>query len=168
MQKFIRTMAIVAVALAALSVLLLLISVPLQQLIADEIYGWGGDLLGLLPIFPVLPLLFTLLRTACMVPLIFCSGNKKVGIWLEIVVFAVLLLVLPFLSQIADTLATQILSQIRGSAYLTAHSVVNQISNMCLRTAGWGQALAYAVCGMSLVYKKHSNDKTVLPIQDGF
>jgi len=154
MHKMIRIMAILAVALTALSLLLLLISIPLQPWLARELYNYSDDMLAMLPIFPVLPFVLTLLRGACMVPLAICSGNKKVGIWLEIAVFAVLLVVLPTLSQLLETIYVALIGNTRGNLYMAANSMVSVIANRMLTPASWGQALAYAVCGMSLVYKR--------------
>ena len=151
MQKFIRTMAIIATALIALSLFLLLFTIPFQRLIAKEFYGME-EALSALPQFPVIPFIFCLLRLACVALLIICCGNKRGGIWLELIVFFSLLMVLPFLNSIISTAYTTLLARM-GVLRLTANNYVSMIANYCLQPASWGGALAYAVCGMSIIYK---------------
>ena len=155
MQKFMRIMAIVAVALAALSLTLLLLTIPLQQWIGEAL-NYPEESLAALPMLPVLPFVFTLLRTACMALLLVCCGRKKGGVWLEIAVFACLTVVIPSISQFVTPMYSQLLVNMRGSAFVAANSVVNQIANMCQTPLSYGQAIAYAVCGMSFVFKRMS------------
>lgn len=158
MQKFIRIIAIVAAALMALSLSLLVITVPFQRLIATEVYGMEYAA-SALPQFPIVAFIFCLLRLGCAALLIVCGGNKRGGIWLELVVFFTLLAVLPPLNSYFSTIYTQFLGRM-GEYRLAANSCVSMITNFCLQPALWGQALAYAVCGMSIVHKHMSNSKT--------
>lgn len=151
MQKFIRTMAIVATALVGLSLLLLLITFPFQSWIFR--YSYRVSLhLDALPLFPLVPFVFCLLRLACVALLIICCGNKKGGFWLELIVFFSLLLILPPLQSVAQTFYITMLGRM-GEHYIAANNVVTNIANYCMQPASWGGALAYAVCGMSIIYK---------------
>ena len=160
MQKFIRIMAIVAVCLVGLSLFLLLLTIPFQRMIAMGIYDYPYDVVGILPRFPLLPFVFGCLRLGCMVLLIICCGNKKGGIWLELIVFACLMLVIPGISRIVTPIYTQMATRM-GSTYIVANNIVSSIANTCMIPGGWGQAIAYAVCGMSIVFKKMSKPDEV-------
>ena len=154
MQKFIRIMAIVAVALIGCSALLLLVSFPFQSLIAKNVYGYGDELLSHLPQFPLIPFLFCFLRLGCAVLLIVCCGNKKGGIWLELVALVCLAVILPGASRLVNLLYTPLIYRAQGSAAIAASSVVNNIANFCLIPGSFGQTIAYVVSGMSIVFKK--------------
>ena len=161
MQKFIRTMSIIAVVLVGLSLFLLLFTIPFQRMIAKGIYGMDLATVGSLPRFPLLPFVFGCLRLGCMVLLIICCGNKKGGIWLEIIVFICLALVIPVISQMVSPVYNNLIGKTMGAYHMAANSIVNSIAGVCLSPAGWGQAIAYAVCGMSIVFKKMSKSDEV-------
>ena len=158
MKKTIRIMAIIAVVLAGLSIILILASIPFQSMLAREVYGYPEDLVEILPRFPLLSFLICFLRTACIALLIICCGNKKGGIWLELLILGCLVIILPSISQIVSPLYTVLLSRV-GSQYLAANSVVTNIANFCLIPSNWGQALAYVTCGMSIAFKKIDTNK---------
>lgn len=158
MQKFIRITAIVAVALMGLSLLLILISVPFQESIA--LYLTDGSLKGdrvmeLLPMFPTIPFLFGCLRLCCIVALLLVCYSKKDSIYFEIIIFVCLLVVLPLINY-AVTQDTVELMADKGATYVGANSIANVISDYCLIFSDWAQAIAYSVCGMSILSKRMS------------
>ena len=153
MQKFIRIAAAVAVALMGVSLLLLLVTVAMQPTIGRWL-NYPADVLGVLPRFPLIPALFCCLRLGCVALLLSCCGNKKGGIWLEVIVFICLAMILPAFNSVA-TYSHQILVGNRmGAAYIAANALVSNIASCCMISAGIGQALAYATCGMSVIFKK--------------
>lgn len=155
MQKFIRIMAIVAVALVGTSLLLMLISIPFQRSIVSDIFGYHNeDVLNLLPLFPFTDFLSCFLRLVCVSLLLFSCFKKNSGISLEFIVFVCLAVVLPIINQFVFYLY-QLFNQ---DAYSIANSMVSNLSYYCLTPANLGQAVAYAVCGMSIVYKKTKKD----------
>lgn len=158
MKKTIRIMAIIAVALAGLSIILILASIPFQSMLAREVYGYPEDWVETLPQFPLISFLICFLRTACIALLIICCGNKKGGIWLELLILGCLVIILPSISQIVSPLYTVLLSRM-GDQYLAANSVVTNIANFCLIPSNWGLALAYVTCGMSIAFKKIDTNK---------
>ena len=155
MQKFIRIMAIVAAVLVGLYLLLLVGTIPFQRMIASGVYGYPDDVVGALPQFPLLPFLFCLLRLGCMILLVVCCGNKKGGIWLEVIVFALLAVVLPALSNLLSPVYNLWIGRM-GHTHAAAQSIVNTIANFCAIPGSLGQAIGYAVCGMSIVFKRMS------------
>lgn len=155
MNKFIRVTAIVGAALVALSLCLLLISIPLQPVLG-RVYMHQGEFLSFLPIFPVAAFVNLFLLLGCTVPMIFCAGKKKGGIWLEILLFVALVLVLPLISSVLSTGLSVVAGNYRGSSYMAAYSIVNTISGWFTWTAGIGRAITLVACGMSITYKKLS------------
>lgn len=161
MQKFIRIMAIIATALVALTLLLLIICVPFQRYIA-EYFSSSPDIIGLLPIFPTADFLLCSLRLIFVALLIICCGNKRGGIWLEIVVFLSLTVILPVINYVVSTMSTMWYGKFQGYSYLAANTVISRISQFCFVPAGIGYALALVACGMSIVFKfmsKRNADK---------
>lgn len=150
MQKTIRIFAILSAALAGFSLILLIASLPFQQLYA-QLLNYPEYLMGALPVFPVVPFLSCLLKVGCFALLIICCG-KKGGIGLEILMIIVFIAVLPLISTVATFIHTGITSSL-GSNQLMANSLMSTISTFCCSPANWGQALAYITCGMSIAFK---------------
>lgn len=160
MQKTIKIMSIVAVVLAAFSLFMLLVTIPFQGLIASGVFGYSGSETGAFPIFPTMPFINCFMRTACMALLIVCCGNKKGGIWMELLVLASMVFVLPAFSSAVSQTYNVFVSRAMGLKYVAANSVASTIANYCLVPAGWGQTIAYVTCGMSIVFKKMSKERT--------
>lgn len=156
MQKFIRISAIVATALVAMSLLLILVSIPLQSVIARNVFNYPAEFMALLPQIPVVQLLTCFVRLACIALLIICCGNKKGGIWPEVAVFVLLVAVVPTLGSVGWVLYSQLFVNLRGYAYSGANTAVNNITSFCAMPAGLGQAIAYVACGMSIAFKRLS------------
>ena len=151
MQKTIRIFAIISAVLVGFSLVLLIFSLPFQRLLAQAL-GYPEFSLAVLPMFPFVPFLSCLLRAGCIAVLIICCGNKKGGIWLEILMLAILVIVLPFINTAASTAYTAFIARY-GNAKIAANGVVSRISDFCCQPANWGQALAYITCGMSITFK---------------
>ena len=157
MQKTIRILAVIAAVLVFASLFLLVATMPLQKLLATQIYRYPEDMIGELPQFPVVPFINYLLQTGCVVLLIIGCSSKNSGIWPELLVVILLAILLPIINTVATTVYSTILSQL-GSNNVVAYSVANQIASLCGYPALWGTALAYVVCGMS-VASKHISKK---------
>ena len=155
MSKTIRILAIISVGLVGFSLVLLVASVPLQRVLA-QILDYPAMAIGELPIFPLKEFLFCLLRAGCVASLIICCGNEKGGIWLEILVLIVLVIVFPLINVVASTVYNQLQF---GTERMAANSVVSTISAFCCYPANWGQALAYVTCGMSITFKAMSKKR---------
>ena len=155
MQKAIRISAILSAALVGFSLVLLVGSLPLQRTLAQSL-SYSEDLIGMLPIFPVIPFLCCFLTAGCIALLIICCGNKKGGIWLEILVIVALAIILPLINTAASTAYAGFIGRFSGTAKLAAASLVSKIASFCCYPANWGQALAYITCGMSIAFKAMS------------
>ena len=156
MQKLIRIMAIVAAVLVGFSLLLLLGTIPFQRTVGSNLLGYPDAMTEGLPQFPLMAFLFTFLQLGCMILLIVCCGNKKGGIWLEVIVFISLAVLLPLLSQVLEPMYNVYVGRMRGETYLAAKSVVNSICVYCRMPGSLGIAIGYGVCGMSIVFKRMS------------
>ncbi len=154
MQKIIRVMIRIAAVLMGISILLLLLSVPLQGFIAKH-FDYPAYIVSALPIFPFMQFLFCLLGTGCIALLITCCGKEKGGIWLEILVLVLLAIVLPVLNNLALPIYMSFMGRF-GELKIAAYSAASQITTYCLTPAALGQVLAYVSCGMSIAYKKMS------------
>ena len=150
MQKFIRISAIVAAALVAVSVFLLLVSIPLQGLLV-QINNYPESAQAALPIFPTIPLMICLMQLGCMIPMIFASSQRG-GIWLEILLFVIMAVAIPSTSSAMSTMQAVLFGQM-GSNLVAANSFISPLIKLCTNPAGLGQCIAYAVCGMRLISK---------------
>ena len=156
MQKFIRVLAIIAAVLVALSLLALLISIPCQRLIAGSWFHYPEQMVAALPIFPLAHFIHCFLLLGCTALMIVCAGNKKGGIWLEILLLVMLALVVPVLSTALTNVQTILTGHLRGDSYVAANSVVNQISGYCMWPGNLGNSLSLVACGMSIAFKQMS------------
>lgn len=153
MQKLIRITAIIATALTMLGIQLVVLSVPVQPWIAENIYHYPKDVVDCLPIIPFDMVFSYTLRLDCMALLIICCGNKKGGIWLELIAMILLAVVLPEIDRAVAILYTQILGSYGGHIVVGVRSFVNNIANYCLIPCNWGYALSFVAGGMSIVHK---------------
>ena len=107
MKIFARITAIFAVLLIMLSVLLLIITTIFQGPIA----GLFCDLHQIMPQWlktwririPWQAFLTCFAQMICIAPVIFLAGRKKGGIWIEIVLFVLLLFCIPALNRLVET-----------------------------------------------------------------
>ena len=149
MQKLIRTSAIVAVALKAAASTLILMSYFFQPIIIDLFYNSSpSDGGSIFLIF--IQSLWSLFAT---IPLLFCCGKQKGRIVLELIVFGLLSLVLPAANTLTSVMFTNVIARTFGGAQVAAYSIANSIASYCAIPGNWGSAVAYAACGMSIVYK---------------
>jgi hypothetical protein len=155
MQKVIRIVAIIAVILVALSLLLLLATIPFQQSLG-RLWSTSDDVLALLPIFPLAQFVPCFMLLGCAILAVVFGGNKKGGIWLEILVFAAVALALPVMRGLLSYVQTVAIGHYRGSVYLVANATAAQIASYCMWPANLGNSLVLVVCGMSIVFKRMS------------
>ena len=161
MQKTIRVLAIIAAVLVGISLFLLVASMPFQRAISTQIYRYPADMAAELPLFPLIPFVTCLLEAGCVALLIICCGNKNGGIWLEILVVAVLAIVLPAINNVATQVYATVLGRF-GSEKIVANSIVSVISSYCRFPADWGLVLAYITCGMSIAFKVISKKQSAV------
>lgn len=153
MQKLIRITAIIATALTALGISLVVLSAPVQPWIAENIYHYSEDVVDCLPIIPFDMVFSYSLRLGCMAMLIICCGNKKGGIWLELIAMILLAVVLPEIDRAVTVLYTQTLGSYGGHAVMAGRIIASNIANYCLIPCNWGYALSFVAGGMSIVHK---------------
>ena len=154
MQKLIRNLTIIATALVATSLFLLLVTTPFQQAINTGFYRYR-DINSILPVVPVIPFSICMLRFVCVALLIACCGNRKGGIWMELVIIGIMVMFLPTLHTVLNYGYNTFLMR-KGADYVIANSLMSQISTYCLIPADLGIILAYVCCGMSIVFKRMS------------
>ncbi len=158
MQKNIRIIAIIAVALEAMSMLLLIITTIFQQQLG-KMLGYPDVVLGMLPKLPIVQFMYCIASFTVILLLLICCGNKKGGIWLEIIALICLAVVLPTMNQMLGWILNTLIAQQRGTAYMAATSAASLIAGFCMMPGTLGQTLAYVTCGMSIAYK-HVHKKT--------
>ena len=152
MQKFIRISAIAAVILKAVALTLILTGFILQPVIANIFYDYS--ITEWQYTFPTTAFVSVLFSLGATIPLMFCCGKNKGGIVLELIVFGLLLLVIPFINDVGAWLCNMLMARMYGVYQMGMTSIANSIANFCAIPGGWGSAVAYAACGMSVVFKR--------------
>lgn len=160
MQKTIKIMTIVSVALVGFSLILLLATIPFQGIIMQYTYGLLNEHLAAeLPQFPWLYFIRCLICLAFVTLLFFCWRRNN-SIKFELIVIICLVFVLPSIERIAIPLYNNIVIRVMGSERGTVVLSMQNFSDLCLIPAGWGKAVAYVTCGMSIAFKKFQKNKT--------
>ena len=156
MQKTIRILAVIAAILVALSLLLLLVSIPLQRMLANKVFGAPQDVIGILPIVPWITFTGCFMLLGCAILAVVFGGSQKGGIWLEILVLIAVMIVLPLMNTLLGNMLTVVMGQHRGSLYVAANSMSSTITSYCMWPGRLGQSIILVVCGMSMAYKHMS------------
>lgn len=165
MQKLIRITAIVTVALMALSVILILVSVPLQEAILEHKYGNEfSEYTSHLPIFPSTPFSVGILRLICTAALLLVCFSKKTGIRFEIIIFALMLIMIPVIDYVYTVSGDYTMIAEYGANYYGAYALAEVIADNCMIFSNFAQAIAYALCGMSVVYKRMKKETEVTAV----
>lgn len=162
MQKAVKATTIISIVLIGASLTLLLVSIPFQRTIAYKLFGYSPEAMVRLrlPQFPVIPFSFCLLRAGCVALLFICCNNRKTSIWLEILIIIILAIILPSINTISSTVYSMYAGRL-GVEFSQGHSVVSQISAFLLGPSGYGTALAYVTCGMSIASKTRRKQNLV-------
>lgn len=156
MEKLIRKSAMIAAILMGISLMLILMTVPLQRALAEYLLGYPGEQLELFPFFPVLTFGKCLLSAVCVALVSISCSNKKSSIWFEVILLGCLAIVLPGTFQILSNIYQRVLSGMGGVDLILTNSAATIMANYCAIPAYLGQILAYVTCGMSIAYKKLS------------
>ena len=147
MKKLINISAVTAIVLYAISLVLLIASIPFQYVYLDAEFFRDA-----IPMFPTLPFVFCFLHMCCAVILLIgCIKSRSYG--LEIVIFLCIVLILPIANMIVSPMYATLLNRASEAAQATVYGTVIAMSNYCMIASNIGHALACAVCGMSVVFK---------------
>lgn len=63
-----------------------------------------------------------ILKAGCLAVLIICCGNKRGGIWLEVLMLVVLLAIIPGIQEFALAFVTSFYGHSMGMLYMTGYS----------------------------------------------
>ena len=161
MKKAIRVLSIVSTALVGLSLVLMLFSILLQPFLANPMHS---SVFARQMIIPIVPLMTVLLTLGCTLFPLFFAGKENRGIWSEILVIALLATAIPLIHSVASLVFQQLINAM-GSEYIAAYVSVLSITNLFKSLADLGVVLAYVVCGMSIAYKKSSQEPRRIYVQ---
>lgn len=156
MQKLIRILAIVACVLVAVSLFLMVASMPFKTVLGRLLVS-SEQILAAMPLAHWPSLVYGLLLFGCTALLIVCCGNKKGGIWLELLVIVLVAVVLPLASRGMNLWYSWWVNA-RGEYYGAANSISATLANYCMAPARVGNSLAYVVAGMSILFKHMSKE----------
>ena len=161
MKKAILILSIVCLALVILSLVLTAGCIILQKPLIDLIYGKSAATAPM--VVPVSPLVYGLCASLTFGLLCLVAGNKKIGIWADLILLGVSALVLPglnFVLSLAQNLAGSAMANAQGVAAIVANSAVNNMCTYTMLPGNLGMRLALVVLGMSIVLKLLEKRKT--------
>ena len=154
MNKLIRILSIICLALMVISLVLTGGCILLQKPLIDLIYGKSAASAPM--VVPFSPLVYSLCAAVPFGLLCLVGGNKKIGIWADLTLLGISALVLPglnFVLSMAENLAGTAMANARGVASIVARSAVNNFCNYTMIPGSLALKLALVVFGMSIVYK---------------
>ena len=149
MKKAVRTLSIIALVFAILSLISFIVVLLLRNLIGSAM-GFGQELLFVLPVSSLISIIGAIVVSLFV---LLCGANKSIGIWAEILLIVLAAAVIPVVSGIASTAQMAMLST-RGVAYVSSLSAINGLVNFAVSPASTARMLALVVCGMSIAHKK--------------
>ena len=154
MQKLIRILSILCLALMVISLVLTVGCILLQKPLIDLIYGKSVATAPMA--VPVSPIVYSLLSILTFGLLCLVAGNRRIGIWADLILLSANALVLPgmnFALSLVQNLAGTAMANARGVAAIVANSAVNNFCTYTMLPGGLGMRLTLVVCGMSIVLK---------------
>ena len=161
MKKAILILSIICLALVILSLVLTAGGILLQKPLIDLIYGkTAGDAPM---VVPVSPLVSGLCAAVTFGLLCLVAGNKRIGIWADLILLSISALVLPGLSfvlSLVQNLTGSVIANTQGVAAIVANSAVNNMCTYTMLPGNLGMRLALVVLGMSIVLKLLEKRKT--------
>lgn len=149
MKKSIKVLSYISMGILVASVGAVLLALVFRETLLQYIY-WYEDLAVVLPLGGVVSLV---LRLGAVGLLCFCAGERRFGIWVEILIASVLAAAVPFLRWLLSLLQTTVLGRVMGNDYMLALGGIDLLWNYATCLTGVAVALALLVCGMSLADK---------------
>lgn len=150
MNKFIRIVAIVSAVLMGVSAILLIVVLCCQNSLSHLI-STSDFSAFIVPGGPVIRILCSLGMAVLMC---FFLGNKKVGIWFDILSFALIGFVFPFICSIVNYFETMMYTRVNGEMLMAARSAVMSLCNVPQFIAQAAVTILLLMCGMSIAYKR--------------
>lgn len=154
MNKLIKILSIIAAGISALSLLLLIICVAMQNQLIPLFYGNNYNTTLSIFTVPAAPFFYVASALAAAVVAIFTAGNRKFGVIPEIISFGYICLILPVLNYVLGIVERLSMTKFGGTDVIAHYTSLNSICNTLVGIAGLGISIIIAVCGMSFVYKK--------------
>jgi len=150
MKKAIKTLSIVSLAFAILSVILFAVLFALRNVVGTI---YMTTVTTLLPVIPAGSLI-GVLSAALICLFVTLAASGKTGIWAEILLIILIIVPIPIVVNLAGLLQTTLLGTRRGVDMMVSLSVMNNVTSFAEHFAGAARMLALVVCGMSIAVKK--------------
>ena len=158
MKKAIRSLSIVALVIAALSLVGFAVLFALRNVVG-ALYTLTTD--NLLPVIPVANLV-SVLGAVLVCLLVALSANSKTGIWAEILLIIVTVVLIPVVISLAGVVQTSVSGRF-GVETVMSLSVMNNVTSFAASGASTARMLALVICGMSIASKKLTPKSPLYP-----
>ena len=152
MKSTIRVLSIISAVTLLLTFIANAICIVFQQSLGS-VFGYPTSMLEGQFVIPSGIAVYSICILAVAVLQCFTAGNKKIGIWADLAIGAVIIVVLPALQKILSLVQSAAYGRL-GSSYSVALSSVNNLCSIPQGIAAVAVGLALITCGMSIAYKR--------------
>lgn len=150
MKKLTKILTFISLGIIAASVMAVLLSYVYRVPLMELLFHRGQELPMTIPAAGAVSLVGQL---GAMIWLCICVGDRRFGIWSELMAAGWLSVVLPAIVRVLSYVQTALLGRAMGTDYMLALTYTNNIWSYATAFNGIAVALALLVCGLSIADK---------------
>lgn len=154
MKKLLKTLSFISLVIIGLSTMAVMLCYVFRVPLMELFFHRGRELPSVIPVANAVSLLGQL---GAMIWLCICVGNRRFGIWAELLATGWLGAVLPGICRVLSYVQTLLLGRNLGTDYMIAQSYMNSLWSYATIFNGVAVALALMVCGLSMAQKRLSS-----------
>ena len=153
MNKTIRILSFISVAIMVLSCVALLACLLLQEPLCQIVFHASDEIIGKHPSLPIGQVVYAFGNLCAAVFLLLSVGKKSYSVTDNVLCAVATGAVLPFLRNFLYQAQTFLTAQFQNDTSLIAMSYVTNLCNTALSLVGTATALMLVVCGMNIAIK---------------
>lgn len=151
MKKLLKILSFISLGIIGVSAMAVLLCYVFRVPLLELFFHHGRDLPVVIPVANAVSLLGQL---GAMIWLCICVGERRFGIWAELLAAAWLGAVLPGICRVLAYVQNLLVGRTMGHDYLIAQSCMNSLWSYATIFNGIAGALALVVCGLSMAEKR--------------
>lgn len=150
MKRLIKNLTFISLGIIGASVMAVLLCCVFRVPLMELFFNRGQELPAVIPVANAVTLVGQL---GAMIWLCICVGNRRFGIWSELLAVGWLAVVLPAISRMLAYGQNLLLGQNLGTEYMLAASYMSNLWSYATLFNGVAVAMALVVCGLSMADK---------------
>ena len=159
MKKLLKIVPFASLGIVASSVLAVLLCYVFRVPLLELVYHIGRETPVVIPVGNAVSLVGQL---GAMIWLCVCIGNRRFGIWAELLAVVWLSVVLPVIGRIMDVLQSMMMNRLLGAEYVAANSYMNLLWSYATIFNGVAVAAILVACGFSMADKRIAQNDRLL------